>query len=62
METDEAWSQAAESLLPSSAGDGSAPKKSTWPIMLFFAIIMGGPYLIWRLISSVTQTQGIINK
>ena len=61
METNEAWSQAAESLLPSSAGDGSAPKKSTWPIMLFFTIIMGGPYLIWRLISRVTPTQGIIN-
>lgn len=54
METDEAWSQAAAAAIP--AGDGDVPKKSTWPIMMFFAIIMGGPYLIWRLISSVSQT------
>ncbi|CAC5414516.1 PEX13 [Mytilus coruscus] len=58
METDEAWSQAAASAIPSVAGDGDSPKKSTWPIMMFLAIIMGGPYLIWRLISSVTQTPG----
>lgn len=58
METDEAWSQAAASTIPL-AGDGDSPKKSTWPIMMFLAIIMGGPYLIWRLISSVTQTPGI---
>ncbi|CAG2194145.1 PEX13 [Mytilus edulis] len=57
METDEAWSQAAASAIPL-AGDGDSPKKSTWPIMMFLAIIMGGPYLIWRLISSVTQTPG----
>ena len=60
METDEAWSQAASSILPSTPGEGDGPKKSTWPIMMFFAIIMGGPYLIWRLISSVTQTPGNI--
>lgn len=58
MESDEAWQQATAAAFP--AGDGDVPKKSTWPIMMFFAIIMGGPYLIWRLISSVTQTQGIL--
>ena len=28
-------------------------QKSNWPIMLFFAVVLGGPWLIWRLLSSM---------
>ena len=30
-----------------------AARKSTWPIMMFFAIVLGGPWLIWKLLSSM---------
>lgn len=38
-------------------GDGK-PKKSSWPIIMFFGIILGGPWLIWKLISSFSTSQG----
>ncbi|KAK7503968.1 hypothetical protein BaRGS_00004700 [Batillaria attramentaria] len=36
-------------------GDGE-PKKSSWPIFMFFGIILGGPWLIWKLISSFSNS------
>ncbi|XP_013399326.1 peroxisomal membrane protein PEX13 [Lingula anatina] len=33
-------------------------QKSSWPILLFFAVIFGGPWLIWRLLSSVKKNEG----
>lgn len=27
--------------------------KSSWPIVMFLAVVFGGPYLIWRLLSSL---------
>lgn len=45
----EAVNEAAASLASSSDG---GPAKSSWPILLFFGIIMGGPYLIWKLLSA----------
>ncbi|CAD5122158.1 DgyrCDS10606 [Dimorphilus gyrociliatus] len=32
-------------------GDGNG--KSNWPIIMFFAIVMAGPWLIWKLLSSL---------
>jgi len=46
----EAFSEASSSF--PAAGPGGGPKKSSWPILMFFGIIMGGPYLIWKIISS----------
>ena len=28
--------------------------RSSWPIVIFFGIVMSGPYLLWRLLSSMT--------
>ncbi|CAH1776174.1 unnamed protein product [Owenia fusiformis] len=28
-------------------------RKSSWPVLMFFAIALGGPWLIWKLLSSV---------
>ncbi|KAG7171671.1 Peroxisomal membrane protein PEX13-like [Homarus americanus] len=30
--------------------------KSSWPIVMFLAVVFGGPYLIWRLLSSLAPT------
>ncbi|XP_061165961.1 peroxisomal membrane protein PEX13-like [Saccostrea echinata] len=50
---EEAWAKASD-VLSQLPEEGGAPKKSTWPIMLFFGVIMGGPWLIWRMISSLS--------
>ncbi|XP_071494862.1 uncharacterized protein [Diadema antillarum] len=47
----EAESQAAEgtlALLPK----GRQHKAPSWPIFMFFAVVVGGPYIIWKLLSS----------
>lgn len=54
---EEAWSKASD-VLSQLPDEGGAPKKSTWPIMLFFGVIMGGPWLIWRMISSLSGPSG----
>ncbi|KAM6923307.1 peroxisome biogenesis factor 13 [Lycodopsis pacificus] len=54
---DDLWADSAADALATSAsgGDGAGmegrPVKS-WPIFLFFAVVLGGPYLIWKLLSS----------
>ncbi|XP_048762169.2 peroxisomal membrane protein PEX13-like isoform X2 [Ostrea edulis] len=50
---EEAWVKASD-VFGQLPDDGGAPKKSTWPIMLFFGVIMGGPWLIWKMISSLS--------
>ncbi|KAJ8389922.1 hypothetical protein AAFF_G00113910 [Aldrovandia affinis] len=42
----------AEDLWADSAG-------TSWPIFLFFAVILGGPYLIWKLLSSAEGVEEI---
>ncbi|XP_028983509.1 peroxisome biogenesis factor 13 [Betta splendens] len=63
-------SEEVEDLWPGSAGDAIAtntprgfgagmedqPVKS-WPILLFFAVVLGGPYLIWKLLSSSSDSE-----
>ncbi|XP_045120236.1 peroxisomal membrane protein PEX13-like isoform X2 [Portunus trituberculatus] len=31
--------------------------KSSWPIVMFLGVVFGGPYLIWRLLSSLVPTK-----
>ncbi|XP_068574939.1 peroxisome biogenesis factor 13 [Cebidichthys violaceus] len=56
-DVDDLWADSAADALATSAsgGDGAGmegrPVKS-WPIFLFFAVVLGGPYLIWKLLSS----------
>lgn len=52
-EVDELWSDSAGDTLAAAtaARMGEQPVKS-WPIFLFFAVVLGGPYLIWKLLSS----------
>ncbi|CAB3379424.1 Hypothetical predicted protein [Cloeon dipterum] len=33
--------------------DQDARKSSAWPIVMFMSLVMGGPYLIWKLVRSV---------
>lgn len=55
-EVEDLWADSASDALATTsggfeAGMGDQTVKS-WPIFLFFAVVMGGPYLIWKLLSS----------
>lgn len=53
-EVEDLWADSASDALATSAsvaGTGDQSVKS-WPIFLFFAVVFGGPYLIWKLLSS----------
>uniref|UniRef100_A0A2C9JPI2 Peroxisomal membrane protein PEX13 n=1 Tax=Biomphalaria glabrata TaxID=6526 RepID=A0A2C9JPI2_BIOGL len=52
-EADKLWKLASAEAAKLSQAGGSG--KSSWPILLFFGIIMGGPYLIWKLISAFSS-------
>jgi peroxin-13 len=51
---DQMWSRAAEEVLVTGAAktDILGENRSNWPVMLFFAIVVGGPWLLWKFLSS----------
>lgn len=56
-EVEDLWADSASDSLATSAsgGYGAGMEDQTvksWPILLFFAVVLGGPYLIWKLLSS----------
>ncbi|CAJ1066918.1 peroxisome biogenesis factor 13 [Xyrichtys novacula] len=50
-EVEDLWADSASDALTAARGAEDQTPKS-WPIFLFFAVVMGGPYLIWKLLSS----------
>ncbi|KAI2654322.1 Peroxisomal membrane protein PEX13 [Labeo rohita] len=58
-EVDDLWADSAASSIVSASGargtgneDPRANSVKSWPIFLFFAVVLGGPYLIWKLLRS----------
>ncbi|KTG03962.1 hypothetical protein cypCar_00005648, partial [Cyprinus carpio] len=58
-EVDDLWADSAASSMVSASGtrgagidDPRANSVKSWPIFLFFAVVLGGPYLIWKLLRS----------
>ena len=51
---EEAWVEAGDMAAEALAAGGKGPGKgkSSWPVLMFFAIIMGGPWLIWKFLQS----------
>lgn len=61
-EVEDLWadSEATAAIALSSGGARSEPRGDSvksWPIFLFFAVVLGGPYLIWRLLRSAEGTE-----
>lgn len=55
-EADTLWKHAfEEAAAVAAACPDSGPRRSSWPILLFFGMIMGGPYLIWKVISAFSS-------
>ncbi|XP_058507032.1 peroxisome biogenesis factor 13 [Solea solea] len=61
-ETEDLWADSAADAIAttSSAGFEAGLEDQTvksWPIFLFFAVVLGGPYLIWKLLSSGPRSE-----
>lgn len=52
-EVEDLWADSASDALATSSSTGMEDQTvKSWPILLFFAVVLGGPYLIWKLLSS----------
>lgn len=68
-EVEDLWadSEATAAIALSSGGSRSESRGDSvksWPIFLFFAVVLGGPYLIWRLLRSAegTEETGVMHR
>ncbi|XP_069127961.1 peroxisomal membrane protein PEX13-like [Argopecten irradians] len=52
---EEAWTQASDTIEQLAAEAAKDPKKSSWPILVFFGIILGAPWLIWKFINRMAD-------
>ncbi|XP_078413025.1 peroxisome biogenesis factor 13 [Cetorhinus maximus] len=56
-EVEDLWADSAGAVVPAGAEDKVPGSGKSWPIFLFFAVVFGGPYLIWKLLSSATSEE-----
>ncbi|XP_026212718.1 peroxisome biogenesis factor 13 [Anabas testudineus] len=61
-EVEDLWADSASDALATSTsrGFGAGMEDQTvksWPIFLFFAVVLGGPYLIWKLLSTSSGSE-----
>lgn len=56
---EDVWNQAAQASL-GAFGDagGKGSGRSSWPILMFFAITLGGPWVIWKILQSLGGNKG----
>ena len=55
---EEAWFEAGDTVTQN-ANLGPGKGKSAWPVLMFFGIIMGGPWLIWKFLRSAFSDPGV---
>ncbi|XP_075872802.1 peroxisome biogenesis factor 13 [Nelusetta ayraudi] len=51
-EVEDLWADSAGEALATRSPAAADQSVKSWPIFLFFAVVMGGPYLIWKLLSA----------
>lgn len=61
-EVEDLWEDSATDALATSTSRGFGAgmedqSVKSWPIFLFFAVVLGGPYLIWKLLSSTSGSE-----
>jgi len=58
---EELWAQAAEASASLAGVEGllgDDKPRSSWPVMVFFAMVIGGPWLIWKFLNSLSGGVG----
>lgn len=58
-ENEDLWTESAGSVAVLGQEHGVSSSAKSWPIFLFFAVILGGPYLIWKLLSTCTGEENV---
>lgn len=53
------WAESGGTVARVGIEDKAANSAKSWPIFLFFAVIMGGPYLIWKLLSTYSDEETV---
>ena len=54
VSTVDAWSAANKQLSEVETFVKETSKRQTnWPVIMFFAVVFGGPWLIWKILSSI---------
>ncbi|XP_033001032.1 peroxisome biogenesis factor 13 [Lacerta agilis] len=58
-ENDDLWAESEGTVACASPEERAANSAKSWPIFLFFAVVLGGPYLIWKLLSTYTEDETV---
>lgn len=54
----EVWSEAQSSVVAAASAEGKDGKSTkSWPIVMFFAVVMGIPWVIWKLMRSLISEE-----
>lgn len=56
-EAEDLWADSMSDALTAASDRTKEPSVKSWPIFLFFAVVLGGPYLIWKLLSSSSASE-----
>lgn len=56
-ENEDLWAESEGKVARAGLEDKVANSAKSWPIFLFFAVILGGPYLIWKLLSTYSDEE-----
>ncbi|NXB04834.1 PEX13 protein, partial [Cnemophilus loriae] len=58
-ENEDLWAESEGKVARAGLEDKVANSAKSWPIFLFFAVVMGGPYLIWKLLSTYSDEETV---
>ncbi|XP_058657161.1 peroxisome biogenesis factor 13 [Ammospiza nelsoni] len=58
-DNEELWAESEGRVARAGLEDKVANSAKSWPIFLFFAVILGGPYLIWKLLSTYSEEETV---
>ncbi|KAM8809333.1 peroxisome biogenesis factor 13 [Eudromia elegans] len=58
-ESEDLWAESEGTVARAGIEDKTASSAKSWPIFLFFAVILGGPYLIWKLLSTYSDDETV---
>ncbi|CAI5771379.1 peroxisome biogenesis factor 13 [Podarcis lilfordi] len=58
-ENDDLWAESEGTVACAGPEERAANSAKSWPIFLFFAVVLGGPYLIWKLLSTYTEDETV---
>ncbi|XP_021383202.2 peroxisome biogenesis factor 13 [Lonchura striata] len=58
-ENEDLWAESEGKVARAGLEDKVANSAKSWPIFLFFAVLLGGPYLIWKLLSTYSEEETV---